>query len=426
MTSDRDYTIVTTPQRSSARIGEYLDLIKRRWKTVILITLLGFVSSIVYVLVSPQLFVSSGTLMPPEKGSDGGLNFTSLIQGGGLDLANIGGGGGSGKIFAEILRSRTLADSLIRRLDLRERLELPPDPIIALQSVQGMIGVDVRQSGVIEIQVGVETDRLPTEEEIDEARMLSSEMVNEVMILLDILNREKNVTSARTSREFLGRMVTVKRGELNEALDRMATFQKANKAFSLDSQLEASVGALAGIQAKIQTLEIQLTGMRQELGPNALDIERVESQLAELRSQQSRMSGRDVLGLSLQNAPQIAKDYARLKLDIEVATQVYALLESQYNSEQVREAGDLPTVSVLDEARPPLLRAAPRRTFTVLMITAVSGFLGLFIALLVELYSREIKEYRRAKKIDAHQVLAAAENYDDDPVDESVDASRGD
>ncbi len=419
MTSENDYRIVTTPQRSSARIGEYLDLVKRRWKTVVLITMIGFAASVVYVLISPQLFVSSGTLMPPEKGSDGGLNFTSLIQGGGLDLANIGGGGGSGKIFAEILRSRTLSDSLIRRLDLRARLDLPPDPIMALQAVQGMIGVDVRQSGVIEVQVGVETDPLPSDQEIDEARMLSSEMVNEVMLLLDILNREKNVTSARTSREFLGRMVKVKREELNEALDRMATFQKANKAFSLDSQLEASVGALAAIQAKIQALEIQLTGMRQELGPNALEIERIEAQLAELRSQQSGMSGRDVLGLSLQNAPQIAKEYARLKLDIEVSTQVYALLESQYNSEQVREAGDLPTVSVLDEARPPLVRAAPRRTFTVLMWSAISGFLGLFIALLLELYGREIRQYREQKKGVSREALSAAEIYGEDSTDES-------
>ena len=326
------------------------------------------------------------------------MSFTSLIQGGGLDLTNLGGGG-SGKVFAEILRSRTLADSLIRRLDLRERLDLPPDPIMAIQAVQGMIGVDVRQSGIIEVQVGVETDQMPSDEEIDEARMLAAEMVNDIMFLLDTLNREKNTTSARSSKEFLGRMVTIKKGELNDALDRMAVFQKVNKAFSLDSQLEASVGALAGVQAEIQALEIQLTGLRQELNPDALMVERLESQLAELRRQKKGMTGQDVLGLQLQNAPEIAKEYARLKLDIEVATQVYALLESQYNAEQVREARDLPTVSVLDEARPPLLRAAPRRTFTVLMVTALSAFLGLFVALLVELYGREVREYRRSRKI---------------------------
>ena len=393
MGSDLEQSFDGGGASGAARIGEYIDLIRRRWKSVLLITLLGTATSVVYVLVAPQLYVSSGTLMPPDKGDQGGMNFTSLIQGGGLDLANLGGGG-SGKVFAEMLRSRTLADSLITRLDLKERLELPPDHGMAVQAVQSKIGVDLRQSGVIEVAIGLETSSLPSREEIDEMRLLCAEMANESMILLDVLNRAKMKTSASSSREFLGRMVKVKREELEVALERLATFQKANKALSLDSQLEASVGALAAVQAQIQALEIQLAGMRRELSPDALMVERVESQIAELRRQQSKMTARDVLGMDLQDAPDISKEYAKLRLDVEVSTQVYTFLESQYHSEQVAEQRDLPTVSVLDEAQVPLLRAAPRRTFTVVAATLISAFIALFLVLVIELYGKEVRAYR--------------------------------
>ena len=395
MSSDLERPYEAEGANGAARIGEYIDLVKRRWKSVVAITLLGAVASVVYVLVAPQLYVSSGTLMPPDKGEQGGMNFTSLIQGGGLDLANLGGGG-SGKVFAEMLRSRTLADSLIARLDLEDRLDLPPDRGMAIQVVQSKIGVDLRQSGVIEVAVSLETSSLPSQDEIDRMRVLTAEMTNEIMLLLDVLNREKMKTSASSSREFLGRMVKVKRDELEGALERLATFQKANRALSLDSQLEASVGALAAVQAQIQALEIQLAGMRRELSPDALMVERLESQIAELRRQQSKMTSRDVLGMDLQDAPDISKEYAKLRLDVEVSTQVYTFLESQYHSEQVAEQRDLPTVSVLDEAQIPLLRAAPRRTFTVIAVTLLSGFIALFLALVLELYGKEVRGYRES------------------------------
>lgn len=398
MNSEPTYELMPTPSRSAARIGDYVDVVRRRWKLAFLLTLVGALLAAGWAMIAPHEYGASGTLMPPEKGTQGGLSFTSLVQTGGLDLMNLGGMGGSSNVFQEILLSRTLADSLIERLDLRERMNLPDDPLLAVQIVQGSLAAEVRKSGVIEVGAIVGTSYMPDDAEIDNARALAAELVNEAMVLLDLLNRKKSVSSARNSRQFLEKVIVQKQDDLDDALSRLATFQKQNKAFALDRQLEASVSSLAEIQAKIQGMEIRLAALRQDMNPDAAEVESLERQLAELRRQQSRMSGTDVLGMRLQQAPEIAKEYAKLKLDVEVATQVYTYLESQFHSEQVQEQRDIPTVSILDEARPPRFRSAPRRTFTVLVATGVSFGLALVLIVLLELYQRELRQHLRRRK----------------------------
>jgi uncharacterized protein involved in exopolysaccharide biosynthesis len=277
-------------------------------------------------------------------------------------------------------------------------MKLPEDPLMAVQVVQGSLGAEVRKSGIIEVMAVVETSFMPEATEIDDSRALVAELVNQSMVLLDLLNREKSVSSARNSRQFLEKVIVQKRDELDDALSRLAAFQKQNKALALDRQLEASVSSLAEIQARIQGTEIRLAALRQDMNPDAAEVESFERQLAELRRQQTRMSGTDVLGMRLQQAPEIAKEYAKLKLDVEVSTQVYTYLESQFHSEQVQEQRDIPTVSILDEARPPLLRSAPRRTFTVLVVTGVSFGLAILLIVLLELYQGELRQHLRRRK----------------------------
>lgn len=381
---------------SGPRIGDYLDILRRRWRLIAVCTIVGAVVAAGYALISPHTYIAVGTLMPPDKDQGGGAaGFAALLQSGEFDLGSLGAQKGAGGVFRELLESRTLADSLISRLDLIERLDLPPDRRLAIDAVRASLLPDVRNSGVIEVACIIETPRLPSDEEIEEARAISAEIVNESMVLLDELNRTKIVTRARSSREFLERMVDLKRDELDDALGRLAAFQKENKAIALDAQIDAAVGTLAELRAQLATLELEKAALEQDLAPNAGAIEQVDRQISEVRRQLARSSATDVLGLNLSSAPDLSKQFAALKLDVEVATQVYAFLESQYHSEQIAENRDLPTVSVLDEARPPALRSSPRRTFITIVGTILGFIVGCVLVLLFELFAADFRSWRQ-------------------------------
>ena len=381
-----------TPQQSSAQLYDYLVVVWQHKRFFVIFTIVGLLFAIAYSLTIPYTYVATATLMPPEQKSGPRLNFTSLIQSGGIDLFGLGETS-SGRIFTEMLRSRTLADSLIERLDLIERLGLPESRTVAIDELKEEIEVEEAKSGVIMIGFSMATPRFPSDEDITKAKTLSAEIVNEAIEVLDILNREKMVTQAKSSREFLGRMVELKQAELDSARLRMATFQKENRAFAVDKQLELAVKSLAEIQFGIQTLEIEIASVEQEFRPDAQALANMRGELAELRQQQAAMSTRDVLGMNLENAPDIAMEYMKRRLDLEVATQVYSYLVSQYNSEQVQEARDLPTVSVLDPAVPPEYRSAPRRTFLVMISFCIIVIIGIMLIFLLEWFGKDVRRF---------------------------------
>ncbi len=368
-----------------AHLYDYLVVLARyRW-FLILFILGGSILAATFFYVTRQSYTAGATLLPPDK-SDG-VNLAALMKSGSmLDFAGLSENS-SAESFARILQSRTLADSLITRLDLIRQLKLETEEREdAIEEVLGNISVTADRQGFIDITYTVKTGFLPSVAEQRHAAELSADVVNNAVEVLDKLNQQKSVSKARRSREFIGRMRDIKRGELDSVQGELLKFQQKNKAIALDKQIEASVTALVELQSQIQKKELELTMVRQEMNSDTRMVASVQSQLNELRSQKSRLEGGriggEALAIPLSGVPDLTRQFANLKLNLEVATQIYGYLEAQYNQEQIQEARELPTVSVMDYASPPIKRSAPKRTVMVAVTTvalAVVGLLGVFI-----------------------------------------------
>jgi tyrosine-protein kinase Etk/Wzc len=363
---------------------DYLIKIARyRWLLLVLIVG-GTVLIAVYSMLMPHVYPAAATLLPPDKAE--GLSLVSFLNSGeGFDMSGLSQNSSS-EIFVKILKSKTLADSLINRLDLWSVMGLDTSSReIAIMNVQSGFDISTDRHGMISINYNAATPFNPSKAEQHAAAELGAKMVNESIDILDRLNRQKMVTRARRTREFIGRMKDLKRLERDSAQNRLLVFQQRNNAIALDKQVEASISALVEIQSQIQMKELELQSALNDLTHDNKVIENMQSQIAQLKRQRASMesgqSGSDAFALSLRTIPDLARQYAILKLDLEVANEVYTFLEQQYNQEQVQEARDLPTVSVLDWATPSAFRSAPRRT-----VIVVVGFLVLSIGSLVLIF----------------------------------------
>src|ERR1039457_3396395 len=73
-------------------------------------------------LALDNIYTATAKLLPPQKDSGGGLSAL-LSQAGGLaglaGLASSGLGGGSSELYIGILKSRSVTDAVIKRLDLQ-------------------------------------------------------------------------------------------------------------------------------------------------------------------------------------------------------------------------------------------------------------------------------------------------------------------
>lgn len=356
-------------------LRDYLAVLLRYRSLLLTIILTGLVLVIVYSFIMPKTFTAEAVLLPPEKSEGMSLNNLILSGGSGFDLKSLGQNS-SAEVFVKILTSRSLADSLVTRLNLLQRYDIASaQRSLAIEQVMGRIEAESDKQGVISVTYNEKTSFLSDKAEQQEVATFTATLINNAIDILDKLNQQKSVTRARRSRIFLEKMKEEKRKEMDSAQRAMQVFQEQNKAIALDKQLDAALSSVIETQAMIQKAKLELVRAESDLNSDQRTVQSLRSQLALLQRQQQNVetgnSGIDALGIPFKNVPELARQYATLKLNLEVTTQVYMLLEAQYNQEKIQEARELPTVSVLDWATTPLYPSAPRKA----IIVAVAGIL---------------------------------------------------
>ncbi|MBS1913653.1 MAG: hypothetical protein JST22_16820 [Bacteroidetes bacterium] len=387
---------------------EYLMVFARYRKVFLTIVLGGSLLFAAYLVVAKQTFTATATLLPPDKSE--GVSLSSLMQSSSkLDFKALSENS-SAETFVRILQSRTLADSLITRFNLLKRYEIPAgDRELAIDQVLGDFSISSDRQGFIDISYNVKTGLFPSDAEQRDAAQLSAKIVNNSIELLDKMNQQKSVSRARRSREFIGKMKVIKRAELDSVQMEMLRFQQRNKAIALDKQIGASVEGLSDLQVQIQKTELLLSAAEQELNSETPQVQSLRNQLAELKAQKSRLegglAGGEALGIPLRGVPDLMRQLADLKLRLEVATQIYTYLEAQYNQEQIQEARELPTVSVMDYANPPIRRSAPRRTVMMFIVVAALVVFATVVIFLLEAYRKSWADLDKGKRLQLRQVM---------------------
>jgi len=391
-----------------AHLYDYMIVVARyRW-LFLSIVVGGAILVTLYLFAAPQTYSAGATLLPPDKSE--GMSLSSILASSTkLDFKALSENS-SAETFVRILQSRTLADSLITRFNLLERMKMKPEERpLAIDAVIGSLSVTSDRQGFVDISYDAITGFFPDKGEQRESAALAANMVNASIEVLDKLNREKAVSRARRSREFIGRMKEIKRAELDSAQGQLLRFQQQNKAIALDKQLEASVEGLVELQTQINKIELQLTAAQQELTNETPLVQTLRKQLAQLRGQKSRLeagqSGGDALGISLKSVPDLMRQLANLKLNLEVSTQIYTYLEAQFNQEQIQEARELPTVTVMDYATVPIKRSAPRRTIFLAVAVVALAVVALLVIFVYDSYRRSWEEVDQMKRSRLREAL---------------------
>lgn len=389
---------------------EYLTVFVRYRRLFVSVIVIGTALVAGYLMIAPQTYSASASLLPPDKSE--GVSLAALVQSSSkLDFKALTENA-SAETFVRLLQSRTLADSLVRRFNLLEYYEIAPaDRDLAIDQVLGDLSVSADRQGFVEIAFNARTGYMASDEEQRKNAKLSADIVNAAIEILDKLNQKKAVTRARRSREFIGRMRTIKRAELDSAQAMLLRFQQRNKAIALDKQIEASVDGLVEIQTQMQKTEVLLAAARQELDEGTPQVQSLIKQLQELRSQKARLeggrAGGEALAIPLRGVPDLMRQLANLKLNLEVSTQIYTYLEAQYNQEQIQEARELPTVSVMDFASAPTRRSSPRRAL-MLGISAV-GFvvLSTLLIFVLDFYRRSMAGVDASQRKEMRRLMGA-------------------
>ena len=379
---------------------DYLRVIWKRWWLISGISVAAVLTAMVVSFQMPKIYESTTTLLPSLDSKDGGgLGSLLAVTGAGgaaqgLGISMPGAPVTPTDLFMAMLKSRIMADEVIRQLDLQTVYEAK-----TMQDVRNALGgntkITVSKEKVIKIIVEAKTPQL------------AADIANFYVTNLDRLNRTLNVTKAGQTRAFLERRLAETKINLVREEEELKEFQTKNKTVAVEPQAQAMMQAAAMIQGQIIAQEVQLQVMSTYLSPDNPEMARIRSGLDELRKQLSVMeSGKGGKGMlpgdrlhpAMITVPTLALAYARVMRELKVQETLYAMLISQYEQAKLAEARDTPTVQVLDPAIPAERKSKPSIRLNMMIAGALSLFVGIFLAFILE-YLGRVRAQRKEKPI---------------------------
>jgi uncharacterized protein involved in exopolysaccharide biosynthesis len=375
--------------------ADYL-LILVRWRRAIAVNVLVVVlGTAVLSLLVPAWYTSSGSILPSETGAiDMGL--LSVVETT-LPGFRMPGVTTPSEVMLAILTSRLVAEEVIRSNDLMDVYGARNmDHAVIVLDHRSRVLVD--ENGILRIEA----------ESRDPNR--AADIVASFIDALERYNVEARSTTGRKTREFVESRLLETERDLKEAEEALAAFQREHASIEMGEQARAAISALAELEARAATTEIELGIARSYASDNHPEVLRLEAEIREYREAlqalrsgdqaQADQSGGTVFA-PLSSMPALALELARLTRDVEVQSTVYIFLVQQLETAKIQEAKDTPTIQVLDHPAPAELRTRPRRK----LMVAIGGLIGLIIgagmAFLLEFLSSTDKSNPTRRSLDA-------------------------
>jgi uncharacterized protein involved in exopolysaccharide biosynthesis len=383
----------------------------------------GCVFSLVLAFVLPIRYTSTTRLMPPDQ-VGGGLAATlaTLSKGGGSgsgasDLGMMGsellGMRTTSDLFVGVLRSRTVADDLINKFNLRK---IYRDRHIeeARKDLRRRMDIESeRKSGIVTLEV---SDRDP-----QRAAAMARECVeqlNEIVVTL-------NTSAAHKERVFLEARLGQVQQDLEAAEKDFSKFASQNTALDVKEQGKAMLSAAAELEGQLIAAQTQLEGLRQIYTDNNVRVRSIEARIAEYRRQLKNMTGSaepndssastegstgqvEDLYPSIRQLPGLGVPWADLYRRTKVQEVVFEALTKQYEMAKVEEAREIPSIKVLDVADVPEERSFPPRLIVISAGTILFAILGV-VWVLAHARWQEIDPQDPAKSL-AHEVVQSVQN----------------
>jgi uncharacterized protein involved in exopolysaccharide biosynthesis len=352
---------------------ELLRVVVRNLPLITKITTAAVILSVIYSLTLDNVYTAKASLLPPQKDSGGGAAALLASMGGGL--AGLAGGlGSSSDVYLGILKSRTVADSVIKRLDLHTEFE-SKNADKTRKKLQDMVKFQAGKDGIITITAD--------HKDPAKAALLANTFIDE----LQKKSMQLNLTKASTERSFLEKRLVVVKQDLKAAEDEMKLFQEKNKTIKADSQAAAAIEGIARLRAEMVSKEVQLAALRNSMTDESAEVRTLLAGITKLRGQLNSMSGSGGEGgviPSVGNAPSIGVEYIRRLRELKTQEALYEQLTKQFELAKINEARDSSSIQVLDEAVAPLLKSKPKRSLIVILSVLTAFFCSIFLVFIKE------------------------------------------
>lgn len=365
------------------QVLELLGLLAKRKRLVAFMTVLSAVLSAAYSLTMPNIYSATAKVLPPQK--DGGSIYSMLGQMGGL--AGLAGGKGAveGELYIGILKSRSVGETVVNRLELVKRWHAK-GVRQAWERLDRSVKAATGKDGIIFISAE------------DTDPKLSALIANTVADELGRTMVRLNLSKVGSEKLFLEQRLDVVKRDLKAAEDDLKRFSQNNKIVKVDSQAEASVSGAARLKTEIAMKEVELAELRKSQTDENYQVSAVQAGLRRLKAELSTTAGNGGNGdgvPSIGNVPQLGLEFSRKMRELKTQEALFEQLSKQYELAKLNQAKDSSSLQILDEAVVPDIKTRPRRSTLVIMSTLVAFIVSVILAFGMEYLEKMPQEEKK-------------------------------
>jgi len=346
----------------------------RQKRPIITVTVISALLALSVSYIQQPVYTATSTILPPQQQSNGlaaALGSLGVLAGA---AGGISGIKNPNDLYVAMLKSQSVADGLIKKLNLQKRFGTA-----TIEKTRAVLrdssNVSAEKDGLIVINVDSHDPNF--------AAQLANAYVEE----LKNLNQRLAVTDASKRRLFFETQLEKVKKDLNVAEAELKKVQQVTGLIAPEGQVAAVIAGVAELKAQIASKEVQLASMASMLTETNPDYQRTRQEIFLMRQQLQKLEHREnqsSLSLGAGDLPESGLTYLRALRAVKYQEAMFELLSKQHEIAKIEEAKDSSLIQVLDEAKPPENKTRPKR-FQMLLMGVIIGFAaGVLLALIKE------------------------------------------
>ncbi len=341
------------PPDSELTLSEIGAALLSNWRRMVAVPLAAAALALGASYLITPTFTARTTFMPPQQQQGAAAGALASLGA----LAGLSGGvRNTGDQHVTFAQSRTVADRMIERFDLKTVYDekLAHDTRLKLaEATRVTLG---KKDGVITLEVD------------DHDPKRAADMANAYVEELRKLTAGLTLTEAQQRRAFFEGQLKQVRAKLDAA---QAALQGSGvSAETIKAEPKAAVEALAKLRAEVTSAEVRLQMLNSSLAEGTPEVRQQTAAVTRLRSELSRAS---------QAEQSAAGGYIGAYREFKYQEGLFDLIARQYELARVDESRDGGQLQVIDAAQVPERKSKPKRSQLM-----IAGFVLALIAVAVQ------------------------------------------
>ncbi len=330
------------------------------------------VVSIIVSLMLPNIYTGTTKVLPPQQTQSTSAVLAQLGSLAGLAGGAIPGLKNPNDLYVGMLKSRTVADNIIRRFDLNQLYDKKYQSETR-KRLEKETTIVAGKDGIIAVEVD--------DEDPKRAADLANAYVDELFKLTTVLA----VTEASQRRLFFERQLDLARVSLVKAETEARKALEQGGLAAVDAQGRTAVETAARLRAQISVKEVQIGAMRTFASEGNPELKRTQQEIEVMKRELAKSEG-TTGNKTVQAVAEKSSGIDNLGLlrNVKYYETMYGLLAQQYESAKIDEAKDSAIIQVMDKAIEPDRKSKPRRTLIVVLSALVAGLLSVLLAFVLE------------------------------------------